>query len=224
MKESSEFPYDVILFDLDGTISDSAPGITASLRHCFDAVGIEQPSDAEIGKYLGPPLAVALQDWHGLDEEMAERGVQAYREVYHDNNEYNAKIYEGMPALLQELNDLGIPIATATSKPIESATRVLNHFDLTHHFVMIGGAQLDGTNSKKPDVINYVFDEMQIHPDSHRIIMIGDRSHDVHGAQHHGIPVVGVEWGYADPGELEAAGADFVVGSVAELRAILLGE
>jgi phosphoglycolate phosphatase len=89
---------------------------------------------------------------------------------------------------------------------------------------MIGGAQLDGTNSKKPDVINYVFNEMQIHPDSHRIIMIGDRSHDVHGAQHHGIPVVGVEWGYADPGELEAAGADFVVGSVAELRAILLGE
>ena len=222
--ETPQQPYDVILFDLDGTISDSAPGIIASLRHCFDAVGIEQPTDAEMGKYLGPPLSAALRDWHGLDESMVERGVDAYREVYHDNNEYNAQIFAGMPELLQELNDLGIPIATATSKPIESATRVLDHFDLTHHFVMIGGAQLDGTNSKKPDVINYVFDEMDIHPDSHRIIMIGDRSHDVHGAKHHGIPVIGVEWGYADPGELEAAGADYVVGSVAELRAILLGE
>lgn len=217
---SSTAAFDVVLFDLDGTLTDSAPGIVNCLRYAFDALGIEHPDDATMRSHLGPPLIVTLRDHYGLDAAAADRGIAKYRERYHDVGLFENAVYDGIPSLLDELDTTDAVLAIATSKPTPSATRILEHFDLARHFAFIGGAELDGTRQHKADVIAHTLDELAGMGElgtGDRLVMVGDRMHDIAGAIAHGIPGIGVLWGYGDEAELRSAGAVAVVSDTTAL-------
>ncbi len=214
--------FDVILFDLDGTLTDSAPGIVNCLRYAFDYLRIDHPDEATMRSHLGPPLIVTFREHYGLDAATADRAIAKYRERYHDVGLFENTVYDGIPALLDELDGSGAVLAIATSKPTPSATRILEHFDLARHFAFIGGAELDGPRQNKADVIEHTLEELAtVGIGGGSRVMVGDRRHDITGALAHGIPGIGVLWGYGDEPELLAAGAIEVVVDPAALLDLL---
>jgi phosphoglycolate phosphatase len=213
---------DLILFDLDGTLTDSGPGIINCLEYALEDQGIPVPEREEMRKLLGPPLVVTFCDVFGMNEEQASQAIDKYRERYHDVGLFENSVYEGVPELLAELQDAGLRMATATSKPEYSATRILQHFELDQYFDFIGAAALDGSRDSKNLVIAHTLQNTNTHPTSHNIIMIGDRHHDVQGAKEHGIDTIGVLWGYGDADELQSAGVIDIAKNPVELRDLLL--
>lgn len=200
-------PPEIVLFDLDGTLTDAAPGIVNGIRLVLDHFGIEQPDENTMRTYLGPPLAVTWREHYDFTDEQVTEGLRVYREYYHDVGMFENEVFDGIPELLQQLVDAGITLATATSKPDYSATRIIEHFGLADHFAFIGAANLEGTRDSKALVIEHTLAQLQAHAQTHRILMVGDRHHDVHGAREHGIDTIGVLWGYGDADELTQAGA-----------------
>lgn len=198
---------DIVLFDLDGTLTDAAPGIVNGMRIVFDRFGIEQPDAVTMRTYLGPPLAVTWREFYNLTDDQIIEALAIYREYYHDQGMFENEVFDGIPELLQQLNDDGITLATATSKPDFSATRIIEHFGLRDHFTFIGAANLEGTRDSKALVIEHTLEQLDATAGSHSIVMVGDRHHDVHGAQAHNINTIGVLWGYGDADELTEAGA-----------------
>ena len=216
---------DLVLFDLDGTLTDSAPGILNSLTYALDAMGVERPAPEVMRTFLGPPLAVTFRDSLGMSDAEVEVAIAKYRERYHDVGLFENDVYDGIPGLLASLAAANVPMAVATSKPTYSATRILEHFDLADWFTFIGGADLEGTRGDKASVIAHTLEEVAVlglRHDPERTVMVGDRHHDVHGATAHGIDTVGVLWGYGSPDELTAAGAVALVETPQELGAALL--
>jgi phosphoglycolate phosphatase len=213
---------DLILFDLDGTLTDSGPGILNSLQYALEDQGIEPPQREQMRTYLGPPLAVTFREVFGMDEAQTARAIDKYRERYHDVGLFENSVYDGVPELLAELQDAGLRLVTATSKPDYSATRILQHFQLDQYFEFIGAAALDGSRDSKSLVIAHTLGSTNTHPDSHNMVMIGDRHHDVHGAREHGIDTIGVLWGYGDAEELTSAGAINITKNPASLKNLLL--
>ena len=214
--------FDLILFDLDGTLTDSGPGILNCLEYALEDQGIPVPEREEMRKLLGPPLVVTFCDVFGMNEEQASQAIDKYRERYHDVGLFENSVYEGVPELLAELQGAGLRLATATSKPEYSATRLLQPFELDQYFDFIGAAALDGSRDSKNLVIAHTLQNTNTHPTSHNIIMIGDRHHDVHGAKEHGIDTIGVLWGYGDADELQSAGVIHIAKNPVELRDLLL--
>lgn len=218
----SRSPARVVLFDLDGTLTDSAPGILQGIVYALDVLGVEHPDDASMRTFLGPPLADTFGGHFGMDEAGTERAIALYREHYHEVGLFENDVYDGIPELLAALRSDGITLAVATSKPTYSATRILEHFSLADDFAFIGGATLDGTRHRKADVIAHTLDALRPNTDlGQGIVMVGDREHDVLGARAHAIPAIGVLWGYGSEPELIAAGAAAVVATPAELLAAL---
>lgn len=213
---------DLILFDLDGTLTDSGPGILNCLEYALADQGIPVPEREEMRKLLGPPLVVTFCDAFDMNEEQASRAIDKYRERYHDVGLFENSVYQGVPELLKELQGAGLRLATATSKPEYSATRILQHFELDQYFDFIGAAALDGSRDSKSLVIAHTLQNTNTHPTSHKMIMIGDRHHDVHGARDHGIDTIGVLWGYGDRSELDAAGAIDIADNPQHLSELLL--
>lgn len=213
---------DLILFDLDGTLTDSGPGILNCLEFALEDQGIPIPEREEMRKLLGPPLVVTFRDVFGMNEEQISQAIDKYRERYHDVGLFENSVYEGVPELLAELQGAGLRLVTATSKPEYSATRILQHFELDQYFDFIGAAALDGSRDSKSLVIAHTLQNTNTHPTSHDMIMIGDRHHDVHGAKEHGIDTIGVLWGYGDRDELDEAGAINIAQNPVELRDLLL--
>lgn len=214
--------YEFVLFDLDGTLTDSAPGIINCMEYALSELDIPSPGSAELRAHLGPPLAVTFRDYFGMDDAQITAAITKYRERYHDIGLFENQVYDGIPELLQTLQQAGFRMATATSKPEYSATRILQHFELDQYFEFIGAAALDTSRDSKSLVIEHTLKNTNTHPQSHRMIMIGDRSHDVHGASDHGIETIGVLWGYGDAAELEAAGAVKMAGTPQNLIPMLL--
>jgi phosphoglycolate phosphatase len=213
---------DLILFDLDGTLTDSGPGILNCLEYALQDQGIPVPEREEMRRLLGPPLVVTFRESFGMNEEQASQAIDKYRERYHDVGLFENSVYEGVPELLAELQGAGLRLATATSKPEYSATRILQHFELDQYFDFIGAAALDGSRDSKSLVIAHTLQNTNTHPTSHNMIMIGDRHHDVIGAKEHGIDTIGVLWGYGDRDELDEAGAINIAQNPVELRDLLL--
>jgi phosphoglycolate phosphatase len=213
---------EIVLFDLDGTLTDAAPGIVNGMRIVFDRFDIEQPDNATMRTYLGPPLAVTWREHYNFTDEQVTQALAIYREYYHDVGMFENEVFDGIPELLQQLNDDGITLATATSKPDFSATRIIEHFGLRDHFTFIGAANLEGTRDSKALVIEHTLDQLKASARTHRILMVGDRHHDVHGAKEHGIDTIGVLWGYGDAEELTEAGAVALVQDPQALHAELL--
>jgi phosphoglycolate phosphatase len=212
--------YTAILVDLDGTITDSAPGITATLAYTFERMGVPVPSPAGLLEYVGPPILDSFRDLAGLDAAQSARALELYRERYLDEGAFDSTVYPGMAALLRDLSRDERKMSLATSKPELPATLVLEHFGLAAYFDVITGASADEARSAKTDVVAEALVRLErLGADLSRPVMIGDRHHDVEGAADHGIPTIFVEWGYGSPAE--SAGAVAVVSTPEELREAL---
>lgn len=212
---------DLVLFDLDGTLTDAGPGIVNGMRIVFDHFDLDQPDEATMRTHLGPPLAVTWREHYNFTDEQITTALAVYREYYHEVGMFENAVFDGIPELLKKLNDDGIRLATATSKPDFSATRIIEHFGLDHHFEFIGAANLEGTRDSKALVIEHTLEQLQAGATTHSILMVGDRHHDVHGAKAHGIDTIGVLWGYGDADELTEAGVIALAQSPLELRAFI---
>lgn len=209
-----------LLFDLDGTLTDPKEGITKSVRHALRAYGIEVEDLDSLCCFIGPPLKDSFMEYYGFSEENASNAIGVYREYFSDRGLYENEVYEGIEAVLKTLKAKGRKLFVASSKPEVFVRKIMEHFHLDSYFAFLGGADLGETRVKKADVIRYVLEENGI-TDLSRVVMIGDRKHDILGAKEIGIASVGVLYGYGDRKELEEAGADFLAQSVFDLQNLL---
>ncbi|KGI68828.1 hypothetical protein EU78_16840 [Mycolicibacterium rufum] len=209
---------DLVIFDLDGTLTDSAEGIVASFRHALAAVGATVPEGDLVTRIVGPPMLHTLQSM-GLGER-ADDAIAAYRADYTSRGWSMNRPFTGVPALLADLAAAGVRLAVATSKAEPTAQRILAHFDLDGSFEVIAGASVDGTRASKADVLAHALEQLAPLPE--RVVMIGDRSHDVEGAAAHGIGTIVVDWGYGRDDFIDRpSGALVHVDSVDALREVL---
>lgn len=209
-----------ILFDLDGTLTDAAPGITNSVKYALSKFGIDETDDNKLRKFLGPPLISSFMEFYGFSKERAQKAVEYYREYFVPHGIFENEVYSGIPKLLQKLKADGKTLIIATSKPETFAVQIAEHFEIDSYFDLIAGSNLDNTRSKKAQVIEYALETLGILDRAHAV-MIGDREHDIKGAKKTGLRSIGVLYGYASPGELENAGADFTANSPEELYTII---
>jgi len=211
-----------ILVDLDGTIADSAPGITASLAHMFEELGRPTPTQEDLMAYIGPPLLDSFRDLAGFTPAESAQALAVYRRHYMEGNSTNGSaIFAGMPKVLKKLYKSGIPLALATSKPEFPASVILDHANLTQYFRVMSGASIDEIRSAKKDVVAEAITRLtMIGADVSNPVMIGDRDYDIQGASEHGIPTIFVDWGYGAVSEQEGALA--VVDKPSELLPLLL--
>lgn len=209
-----------ILFDLDGTLTDAAPGITNSVKYALSKFGIDETDDNKLRKFLGPPLISSFMEFYGFSKEKAQKAVEYYREYFVPHGIFENEVYSGIPKLLQKLKADGKTLIIATSKPGTFAVQIAEHFEIDSYFDLIAGSNLDNTRSKKAQVIEYALETLGILDRAHAV-MIGDREHDIKGAKKTGLRSIGVLYGYASPGELENAGADFTANSPEELYTII---
>lgn len=216
----------VVLFDLDGTLTDPRPGITRGVQVALAELGIAVEDPDTLTGYIGPPIQDGLRQLHGVHEDDVARGVEAYRAYYRRQGMFENEVHAGIADLLDRLVGGGALLGVATSKPDVIATDILGHFGLLASFAFVGGASLDGDRRAKADVIAHTLVSLGVASErwGAEVVIVGDREHDVHGARLAGIAAVGVRWGYAEPGELEAAGADVIVDDVDALGALLLGD
>ncbi|CAB4330499.1 unannotated protein [freshwater metagenome] len=213
--------WDVVLFDLDGTLTDSGLGVGNGVLYALAQMGFPKPDDAELRKYLGPPLWTSFSDYAGMDETQTIEAVRLYREYYNETGAYENSVYSGIPELLAKLVSDGKRLAVATSKVDYAAVNILQHFNLDHFFDVIAGSDETGElRGTKALVIEYALAELRM-CDGSSIVMIGDREHDILGAKEHGLPGIGVLYGYGDLAELESAGAVAIVSDVADLELAL---
>lgn len=213
--------FQFILFDLDGTVTDSAIGIINSVMYALNKLGVEPEDKGELYKYIGPPLQESFQKYAGFSEEKAKKGVEYYREYYKVTGIFENIVYEGIEDLLKLLREKNKCIILATSKPEVYAKQILEHFNLAAYFNYIAGSELDGRRTKKDEVISYALEGCGI-CDLSKVIMIGDRENDIIGAKKAGVKSLGVLYGYGDRNELETAGADFIVDTVEELKSFFV--
>ena len=210
-----------ILFDLDGTIWDSMPGILRSLAHALREVGMEPPPEDELVNHIGPPLTVMLAEV-GVPESLIDTARDRYRERYHDLGVFECSLYDGALATLDALRTEGHHLATATSKGEVATLVMLDHFELTDRFDVIAAASMDASSHSKAAVIGKArtgLADLGIRPRW----MVGDRRYDIEGGRGLDLVTIGVTWGYAPGGELEAAGADHLVDDFGELHGVLSG-
>lgn len=216
--------YDILLFDLDGTLTNSAEGIVNCAEHALNSLGISEPDRSKLLRFIGPPLIDSFMDFYGLSREDAVKAVAAYRERYPVKGIFENRVYEGIPEALELLKKGGKRLALATSKPEIYANRILEYFELAKYFEVVTGAELSGERNAKSDVIEECLKRLG-NPDRDAVLMIGDRKHDVEGAKLCGVDCAGVKFGYAEENELENAGADFVFGTPFQLaEAVLNGK
>ncbi len=208
--------FDILLFDLDGTLTDSAEGIMNCAEYALNSMGISEPDRSRLLRFIGPPLIDSFMEFYGLSREDAVKAVAAYRERYPVKGIFENRVYEGIPEALELLKKGGKRLAVATSKPETYALRILEHFGLSEYFEVVTGAELSGRRNAKSEVIEECLKRLGS-PDKSVVLMIGDRRHDVEGAKLCGVKCAGVKFGYAEEGELEKAGADFVFDTPAEL-------
>ena len=205
-----------LLFDLDGTLTDPMVGITSSVQYALEKFGIHVRYLKELIPFIGPPLAESFQKFYGFSKEDAEKAIQYYREYYAPKGIFENEVYEGIPEMLAHLTEAGFTLLVATSKPTVFARKVLKHFGMEDYFSFVGGSELDGSRTKKAEVISYILKTCGI--EAKEAIMIGDRRHDIEGGKACGLESVGVLYGYGTEQELTEAGADHIIRTVAELE------
>ena len=213
----------VILFDLDGTLTDSALGIINGARKGLEWFGVQEPDQDKLYKFIGPPLLESYQTFYGMTPQQAEEAVKVYREYYSVTGLFENRVYDGIPEALAALQAAGIVCVLATSKPHVFANAILKHFSLDQYFTFVSGPELDGTRGEKSEVIEYALRELQL-TDTKQILMIGDRHHDVLGAKAFGIDCAGVLWGFGSEDELRQAGARYLCQTPTELKKLFADE
>ena len=214
--------YHTILFDLDGTLTDSQEGITKSVQYALAHFGIEVEDLSSLRKFIGPPLTESFKAFYGMDDREAHVGLVKYRERFTDVGWAENAVYPGIGELVADLKKSGKRLLLATSKPEVQALKIMEHFGLKEHFELICGPALNAPDGYgKADVIRDALRRANI-TDLTGIVMVGDRHHDVDGAHAVGLPCIGVLYGYGDRAELVSAGADHIAEDPAALRRMLL--
>ena len=212
---------DLCLFDLDGTLIDPKEGITKSIIYALDHFDIQVTNPDELEKFIGPPLRDSFCKYYNFSIDETERVIEKYREYFTKTGIYENTVYPGIFELLDQLKNNNVTMAIATSKPIAFAEVIIEHFGFSKYFDIIAGCELDGTRSKKNEVIDYALNSL----DPKRVkstVMIGDRKYDIIGAKEAKIDSIGVTWGYGSYKELSGAGAALIVNSPSELGSMLL--
>ena len=205
----------VVLFDLDGTISDNSEGISTGMLHALDHLGISGVTAADTLGTIGPPLREVFAHF-GVASDLIDDAVRVYRDYYHEHGWHQNVLHPGVVDVIITLAAHGRVVATATSKPEFSAVKIIEHFGLTPHLAYVGAASLDSTRAAKVDVVRHTLEVLGA--DAADAVMIGDRHHDVDGARAAGVTdVIGVTWGFGDRAELVDAGATTIVDTAAEL-------
>lgn len=204
--------YSVVLFDLDGTITDPGIGITNSVAYALGKFNIRVDKLSDLYCFIGPPLQDSFRDHYSFSEDDSRKAINFYREYYSRTGIYENEVYSGILEMLISLKTVGKKIILATSKPELYALQILQHFNLMPYFDRICGANMDGTRTKKSEVIAYA---LQAYPGIplKNAIMIGDREHDIRGAKEVGIDSIGVTFGYGSREELASAGATYIADS-----------
>ena len=214
--------YDIILFDLDGTLTNPKEGITKCVQYALGKMNIIEDDLEKLVPFIGPPLMQTFKETYQLTDEDANKALAYYRERFSTVGLYENAVFPGIPELLEKLTAQGKTLFVATSKPTVFSVRILEHFGLQKYFQAIIGSNLDGTRVEKNEVIEYLLSELGDH-DSAKVLMVGDRKHDIWGAQKNGIDVVGVGYGYGSAEELSSAMPNYLVKTVNELEELLLG-
>lgn len=219
--------FEYILFDLDGTLSDPKIGITSSVQYALRAFGIDEPNLDKLEPFIGPPLADSFMEFYGFTREQAEQAIVKYRERFDKQGIYENELYEGIDKMLLALKKSGKILAIASSKPTPLVIRVLEYFQIKQYFDYIVGSEFDGRRSKKEEVVEEALRlmlpaQLNAQEQKERVAMVGDRKFDIEGAKAFGLTSVGVSFGYASEGELETAGADYIVDTVSHLQELLI--
>lgn len=215
--------YQTILFDLDGTLTNSELGVTNSVAYALAKYGIEVPDKKDLTVFIGPPLRDSFERFYGFSEEESLKAVGYYREYFSEKGLYENEVYPEIPELLASLKQAGKQLIVATSKPEKFSVQILKHFGLYDYFDFVAGATMDGSRSRKSDVIQYALEQNQITDLAHTI-MIGDREHDVIGAQAQKLDSIGVLYGFGNREELESAGATYIAQEVGDIAKIINGQ
>lgn len=215
------------LFDLDGTLTDPREGITKSVQYALKAYGIEETDLTKLEPFIGPPLVDSFMEFYGFTKEQATKAVEIYRERFAPIGVLENEIYPGISDMLDCLLKKGMKLAVASSKPECFVHQILEHFKIEKYFAVIVGSELDGRRTAKEEVVEEALRQLNMTDVSseekkRKCAMVGDRRFDMEGATAHGLTGIGVRFGFAGKGELEEAGADFIVDTVEELKEILL--
>ena len=209
-----------IFFDLDGTLTDSAPGIIHSVQYALKKYGIEAEEN-DLRSFIGPPLVHSFQERFGFDHDKALEAVAYYREYFTAGGMFENSVYPGVEEMLQKLKEDGLMLAVATSKPELFSKQILEHFALTRYFDFIGGAAMDETRTTKVEVLSYALQELQVDPA--KAVMIGDRENDMEAASLLGTESIGVLYGYGSKEELANAGAKVFAETPMDICRIISG-
>ncbi|MGN1061382.1 MAG: HAD family hydrolase [Candidatus Coproplasma sp.] len=213
--------YNYILFDLDGTLTNPAKGITNSVAYALDKFGIAVDDKKSLYKFIGPPLSDSFQSFYGFTKEQSLKAVEYYREYFKVLGIFENEIFKDTVDMLSALKSAGKRIILATSKPEEFALQILEHFNLSKYFDFTACATMDGTRNNKTDVIKYALEGYPVKNLS-ETIMVGDREHDVLGANKAGIHSIGVLYGFGDYDELKKANATYIVKDMQQILEIVL--
>ena len=213
--------FELILFDLDGTLTDPKEGITNCVKYALESFGITEKDENKLLKFIGPPLYDSFRNLYSFSEEDANFAVDKYRERFSDIGIFENKIFPDTKDTLKRLKNAGKKIALATSKPYVFAERILKHFEIFNLFDYKVGAELDGRRAYKDEVIHEVL-RLASPCDLSKVIMIGDRKNDILGAKKCGIKSIGLRCGYAEAYELENAGADYIFDNLKDIADFIL--
>ncbi len=201
--------YDYILFDLDGTLTDSKPGIVNCIKYALDRHGIAY-TQAILDKMVGPPFRVSMKEFFGLELDQIEELITDYRSVYSTGGWRDCKVYDGVFDMLAALKNAGKHLAVATSKPIKFTSVMVEELGLKPYFDFVGGASSDASKEAKSDVINLALENLDV-KDKSKVLMVGDRLYDIVGAKETGVDCMAVLWGYGDREEFEKYNAEYIV-------------
>lgn len=209
-----------ILFDLDGTLSNSKEGITKCAQYALHHFGIQEPDADKLEFFIGPPLTYTFETHYGMDKEKAVEATAKYRERYNVTGIFECHMYEGVEILLSHLKQKGYRIGMASSKPEESCRRILEYFGILKYFDDVTGATMDGRISSKAEVLAEALRRIE-EKERNQAVLIGDTRFDVEGAKEVGIPCIGITYGFGSREELEDAGAAAVFDTLEEVEAYL---
>lgn len=216
-----DFQY--ILFDLDGTITESGPGIMNSVYYAVTKMGYEVEDRNVLRRFIGPPLSESFQKYFGMTKEQAGEAIQTYREYYTSQGIFENTVYEGFEDSIKVLKESGKKLAIATSKPEKFAKQIAEHFDFAKYFDVICGASMDESLVAKADIMANALNALGVSEEQkEKVMMVGDREHDIFGAKKNHVASMGVLYGYGDRAELERAGADYIIEHASDIAKVIL--
>ncbi len=209
--------------DFDGTIANSEPGVKKCLYEGFDAIGLERPSDERVHEMIGPPFTLSMKMFYDLEGEVVQKMISAYRGKYDKDGYNDLKFYDGIEEMLSILKNNGCIVALATSKPKKFSRKIIEEFGYSRFFDYVGGAECDGKNESKKDVIVDCIKNLNV-SNLNEVVMIGDRLYDIDGAKEMGLKSIGVLWGFGSREELESHGADYVFETPKEVANFVISD